>query len=228
MGTNTVPYLIRVLDRGSSKINDWSWRVSYRFTNGRLNWYPVFDHEDAAYALAIIGPEAVEAAPALIRSIKHHPGSASTPPQALNTLRLIGDGAIPHLERALFDPDKEVQERANWALGEFLRDGSYKEMRRLLLRALNHQDEEIRLSSAQKLMTINYSAAWRVLEDTNLQSAETIVAKLQLQDMEDRQPVIEALDAIRPTLNSSNQNLISEILIGLKNYPAGHRTVQQK
>ncbi len=147
MGTNAVPYLIKVLERWPSKLDYWSWQISYRLPK-HVTWRPR-DRNDVAEVLSIIGTNAVTAVPALIQSMQHHYAGAGAPAPESMTVAMIGPQALPAVIQALTNANENIRSNASRSLNNFFwfnnTQPQHEECSNILLDALlTHPNAEVR------------------------------------------------------------------------------------
>jgi HEAT repeat protein len=157
-GTNAVPSLIRMLETRDPlwRRQLWSWalRLPPRFRHGLLQHSPVPQeqavHQAAAMALAIIGPDAKAAAPALGRAL------VSKDPvnlwQYADALGAIGKDSLPALTNALVNSDPNVRSAAIFGLGKLGADAEPAVLP--LLQRLADNQADVRERAVQALSAI--------------------------------------------------------------------------
>ncbi|MGV3754522.1 MAG: HEAT repeat domain-containing protein [Verrucomicrobiota bacterium] len=153
MGTNAVPYLIEILDREPSRLTRWSWQISSRLPTNKAWRKPIYNHEDAAEILAIIGTNAIEAVPSLIRSMQHHDSGAGSDAMANSALAAIGPKALPHVIAALTNSNRDIRGNASRSLIYFFfKDEDTTESFAIFLDTLtSHANPEVRADIARVL-----------------------------------------------------------------------------
>jgi len=127
--------------------------------------------EAAADALAEMGPQAVDAVPALIQALRNEEEDSDLRQAASDALGAIGSEAVPVLVQALADED----ERVRWAAARALEDMGPQAVEAIpaLIQALRDGDEDVSWAAASALGDIGPEAIPVLIEalgerDTNV------------------------------------------------------------
>jgi HEAT repeat protein len=104
----------------------------------------------AARSLAIVGPQAQAAIPALENAL--HDGEMRVRLEAATALGRIGSESVPALMRGLENTDPEIRHAAAYGLGEVGLDA--QPAIPLLTQALNDSNQQVRASAAYSLTLI--------------------------------------------------------------------------
>lgn len=215
MGTNAVPYLINVLERGPSELNSWIAWASYK-TSGKLpRWQPVHDHEDAAFVLEIIGTNAVAAVPALIESMQHRYHGTSAPAQASIAIVEIGFQALPFVvAAALTNSNENISGNASRSLQYFFwysntPDKCFAVLLDALLESPLHAVPE-HIAHAMKAADTSYSISVTSgkFRSCGANSFPKLTEVLLHCRNNNKQLVIQDLHKLRPDLSAEQQSLI--------------------
>ena len=118
--------------------------------------------EAAANALVEIGPQAVDAVPALIQALRNEEEDSDLRQAASAALGAIGSEAVPALVQALADEDEHVR----WAAASALRDSGPDAVDAVpaLVQALQDEHEDVRQAAASALGKIGPQAVPALIE----------------------------------------------------------------
>jgi HEAT repeat protein len=169
------------------------------------------DQIRASVALGQIGPEATEAAPALISALKNSNANVSV--AAAAALRRIGQGGketVPVLIAALNDRDGFIRQCAAETLGEFGQEA--KEAEPALIAALNDRDAWVRRAVLKAIMKIN---------PADERAVPVIIEKLEDEDESVREYAAKALANFKSAVELTVPALANALVD-----PAGTVTIQ--
>jgi HEAT repeat protein len=158
LGSNAVPVLIQMVQERDPAFRTGVWLTAPRLPVSlrrimlrRVGWTNAVEvRVAAARSLAIVGPEARAAIPALDHAL--HDPELRVRLEAATALGRIGRESVPVLMHALEENDPEIRHAAAYALGEVGPDA--EPAIPLLTRALQDQDQQVRSSAAYSLSVI--------------------------------------------------------------------------
>ena len=123
MGEPLVPVLIRALERDDALLAKLNSKWGYRLPDVMRRWLPACGkaekiHAQAAQALGVLGPDARQAVPALVRSSRDLAEDVSrASAEALGRIGPLARAAVPALTAMLASPASSLRVAAAQALG---------------------------------------------------------------------------------------------------------------
>lgn len=158
LGSNAVPVLIEMVQERDPALRSAMWSTAWRLPRSlrrmalkNVNWTNAIEvRVAAARSLAIVGPEADGALPALEGEL--HDPEVRVRLDVAAALAHIGRESLPVLMRALQDADPEVRHAAAYGLGELGLEA--QPAIPLLTQALQDQDQQVRSAAAYSLKII--------------------------------------------------------------------------
>ena len=169
-GTNSIPDLVALLQTRDSFFRIKLWSLWPRFSPQTRRYfakkYPPpaaeYTRESAAHALGLLGPQARNAIPALIRALRDKEGRVHV--EASWALSRIGPEAVPALVVALQDKDARARQAAIGSLSQ-IGLASRLALPELVQR-LEDTDEPVRNSAAYALSTLGLPGVFALIAVT--------------------------------------------------------------